>query len=256
MPELADRLLDYWVAGYRPADELVGDDFDFVAMAGEDFTFLAGHHTERDSFFLFHNRAAVWDGPETPPFVALHITRDPDARTFRFGASGHPLVPLAQGWLIGRGCPPEDTVVSNADGPRPADTLTTSLETWLRTNPGGRYEVLEHHNRTWESWTLIRDSHPDAAKAPYRLFLDKVSRPSHTYTLREGAFPTPEEAADWLADPSLPFPYASAPAGVRAEAALTRSPQPQSRYAAPPDPVVEPRPTAPTATARPGRGRS
>ncbi|MER5494238.1 hypothetical protein [Streptomyces sp. NPDC002490] len=255
MSEPVDRLLDYWVAGYRPADELVGEDFDFVAMAGEDFAFLAGHHTERDSFFLFHNGAAVWGGPETPPFVALHIIRDPDARTFRFGASAHPLVPLAQGWLVGRGCPPEGTVVTNAQGPRPADTLTTSLETRLRTNPGGRYEVLEHRNRTWESWTLIRDSHPEAAGAPCRLFLDEVSRPSHTYTLREGAFPTPEAAADWLANPSLLFPHAPAPAEVRAEAARARSPRPPSRLAGTPAPVVEPRPTAP-ATARPGRGRS
>ncbi|MER5490518.1 hypothetical protein [Streptomyces sp. NPDC002490] len=254
MPEPVNRLLDYQVAGYLPADELVGDDFDFVTMVEEDFTSLAGHHTERDSFFLFHNAAAVWGGPETPPYVALHITRNPEARTFRFGASGHPLVPLAQGWLVKRGCPPEGTVVTNPDGPRPADTLTTSLETRLRTNPGGRYEVLEHRNRTWESWTLIRDSHPDAAAAPYRLFLDKVSRSSHTYTLREGAFLTPEAAADWLANPNLPFPHTPAPAKVRAEAALTRSPQP--RLAAPPAPVVEPRPTAPAATARPGRGRS
>ncbi|MGW1281744.1 hypothetical protein ACWD4V_32930 [Streptomyces tsukubensis] len=258
MPEPVSRLLDYRLDGYLPADDRVEDDFDFVTMTEEDFTPLAVHHTDRDSYFLFHNGAAVWGGSETPPYVALHITRDLAERTFRFGASAHSLVPLGQRWLIERGCPPESAVMVRPDGTRPSDALTAGLEGLLRTNPGGRYEVLRHVNHSWDNWTLTRDAHPDAAEGPYRVFFERTDHHLDTYTIRERGFPTAEAAMRWIADTTLPFPHTSVPAPVvvsRAEAAVARSPRAPARLAVPPNPVTTPR-LAVSAEARTGRGRS
>ncbi|MQT05376.1 hypothetical protein FF041_36355 [Streptomyces jumonjinensis] len=144
------------------------------------------------------------------------------------------------------------------DGSRPSDALTAGLEGLLRTNPGGRYEVLRHVNHSWDSWTLTRDAHPEAAEGPYRVFFERADSILDTYTIRERGFPSAEAAMGWIADTTLPFPHTSVPAPVvvsRAEAAVARSPRAPARLAVPPNPVTAPRPTA-TGAVHPGRGLS
>ncbi|QDY78180.1 hypothetical protein [Streptomyces qinzhouensis] len=252
---------DYRLEGFAPEDEIYEDSFAWVTLSDDQFVPLAAHHTgdDRHTFHLVYDRSTTWDVPGTAPYLTLHITRDQDARTFSFGYEHHPLVPLAQNWLLQGGCPPEGAVLTNADGPRPADALTTDLESLLRTNPGDRYTVLEHYNQPWDTWTLLHDAHPGSAEAPYRLFLDEVGPDRTTYTVRESAFPTREAARGWLSDTDLPLPHARTPSPApvvsRAEAAVTRSPRTPARLAVPPNPVTTPR-TATVEAARTGRGRS
>ncbi|MDX3099083.1 hypothetical protein PV417_32060 [Streptomyces sp. ME19-03-3] len=257
---------DYRIDGFEAATERIEEDFFSVTLSDDMFVPLAEHHGDdgRDTYLLFHDRAAVWDVPGTAEYIAFHLTRDVEQRTFTFGYERAPVVPLAQNWLIRQGCPPEATAPTHNHGPRPADALTARLEDLLRTNPDGRYEVIDHHTDNpgsidfgAEVRTLVHDSHPDSAHAPYRLFLEETARDFRSYTVREGAFTNAEAANAWAMDRGTPLPLAPAPessAVHRAQAARTRSPHAESAgLAVPPAPVTAPQPARPSAP-RSGRG--
>lgn len=250
---------DYRIDGFEAATERIEEDFFSVTLSDDMFVPLAEHHSDdgRDSYLLFHDRAAIWDVPGTAEYVAFHLTRDVKQRTFDFEYERAPTVPLAQNWLIRRGCPPEATAPSRNHGPRPADALTSRLEDLLRTNPDGRYEVIDHHTETPDSFdfgaevrTLVHDSHPDSAHAPYRLFLEETAKDFRSYTVREGAFANAEAADDWAMDRSTPLPLVPAPEATvvhRAQAARTRSPLAGTAgIAVPPAPVATPHPVSPS----------
>ncbi|WP_431949519.1 hypothetical protein [Actinacidiphila sp. bgisy167] len=247
---------DYRIDGFEAVSEQIEEDFFSVTLSDDVFVALAEHHSDdgRDTYLLYHDRAAIWDTPGTAEYVAFHLTRDVERRTFDFAYERAPVVPLAQNWLIRRGCPPEATMPTRNHGPRPADALTSRLEDLLRTNPDGRYEVVDHYTDNpgyfdfgSEVRTLVRDSHPDSAHAPYRLFLEETVKDFRSYTMREGEFAGAEAADAWAMDRTAPLPLAPAPESVvahRAQAARTRSPLAGAAgLAVPPAPVTAPRPT-------------
>lgn len=251
---------DYRLNGFQAATEQIDDDFSSVTLSDDLFVPLAEHHSAdgRDSYLLLYDRAAIWDIPGTAEYVTLHITRDVERGTFDFASERHPVVPLAQNWLIRRGCPQEAAAVSNHRGPSPADGLTARLEDLLRTNPGDRYAVLDHYTDNPCSFdvgievrTLVYDSHPDSAPAPYRLFLEETTKDLRSYTLREGAFASSEEADTWVVERESPLPLAPAPPGSvgrRAAAARARSTISGNGLAVAPAPVTPPRSVAPAPT--------
>ncbi|MFD7550580.1 hypothetical protein [Streptomyces sp. NPDC059816] len=241
---------DYRLDGFTAVNEEVADYFFRVTLDEHSFVPMADHHTAdgRDSYLLYHDPTYIYDVPGTASFVAVHLTRDIEQRTYQFALEKHPLAPLAQHWLINRGCPPEGIELSNPNGPRPADALTARLEDRLRANPEGRYEVIDHYtgepgdfDTGMETWVIVHDTHPDSAGTPYRVFLEEIAPSLRTYTLREGAFPTAEAAGDWTWNTDRPLPPAPEPLTARSEAARSRSPHAPTRLAVPPAPVIPPR---------------
>ncbi|MFI2263739.1 hypothetical protein [Streptomyces tubercidicus] len=252
---------DYRLDGFEAATEQTEDDFSSVMLSDDMLVPLAEHHSAdgRDTYLLLNDRAAIWDIPGTAEYVTLHITRDIEQRTFGFTQERHPVIPLAQNWLIRQGCPGESTELNH--GPRPADALTSRLEDLLRADPDGRYEVVDHYTDNpyspyigCEVRTLVHDSHPDSAKAPYRLFLEETTNDHQSYTVREGAFLTAEAAKTWAKERSTPLPLAPDPlrsVGGRAVAARARSTVKAGGFSMPPAAVTPPR----SAAASPARVR-
>lgn len=248
---------DYRLDGFQAATTQIEDDFSSVTLSDDLLVPFSEHHSAdgRDSYLLLYDRSAIWDIPGTAEYVTLHITRDIEQRTFDFASERHPVVPLAQHWLIGRGCPQESAEASPHHGPRPADAVTARLEDLLRTNPGNRYEVLDHYTDNPCSFdvgvevrTLVYDSHPDSADAPYRLFLEETTKDMHTYTVREGVFASAEEADTWVVERDSPLPLAPASPGAfarRASAARARSTIGGNGLAVAPAPVSPPRSAEP-----------
>ncbi|MFG3112855.1 hypothetical protein ACGF4C_00485 [Streptomyces sp. NPDC048197] len=254
---------DYRLDGYKATTEQTEDDFFAVTLSDDMLVPLAEHHSAdgRDTYLLLYDRAAIWDVPGTAEYVTLHLARDTAERTFDFAHARHPVIPLAQNWLIRQGCPADAAELSKNHGPRPADVLTARLEDMLRTNPDDRYALLDHSTDNpcsvdlgIEVSTLVHDSHPDSVQAPYRLFLEETTKDFRSYTVREGAFLTAEAADTWGRERSTPLPLAPAPngmVGLRAEAARTRSTVKAGGHAVPPNAVAPPRPaTAPARVRR------
>ncbi|MCI3270619.1 hypothetical protein [Streptomyces cylindrosporus] len=257
---------DYRLDGFQAVTDQIEDDFSSVTLSDDLFVPLAEHHSadDRDSYLLLHDRSAIWDIPGMAEYVTLHITRDIEQRTFDFASERHPVVPLAQNWLLRRGCPPEVVRGSHPHGPRPADGLTARLEGLLRANSGNRYEVLDHYTDNPCSFdvgvevrTLVYDSHPDSVDAPYRLFLEETTKDLRSHTVREGAFTSAEEADTWITERDSPLPLAPAPpsaVGRRAAAARARSTVTGNGLAVAPAPVSPPRSATGPAPAH-SRGR-
>ncbi|MGW7517774.1 hypothetical protein ACWGJ2_19515 [Streptomyces sp. NPDC054796] len=242
---------DYRIESFAPASALVKDDFMRLTLCDDMFTELAAHHTKGNTFLLLYDRAATWDMPGTAEYLGMHIRRDLFEGTFTVEHTRKPTVPVTQNWLITRGCRPEAIELSHTPGPRPADALTTRLEDMLRTNPGGRYTLLDDHTHNPGSFTegtevslLVRDDHPGSAERPYRIFLEETTPSLTTYTVREGAFPSIESATAWLRDRDTPLPLAPEPANStvdrRAAAARTRSTTPATASTRPPLPGAAP----------------
>ncbi|MFF4297259.1 hypothetical protein ACFY0N_26870 [Streptomyces vinaceus] len=224
---------DYRITGFEPANAVTEDSYELVASAAEDLAVVAAHHSAngRDTYLVLYDATAIYGHPGAPAYVAVHITRDVQRRVFDFNHAHHPLVPLAQNWLIEKGCPPDAVRAFNDRGPQPADALTSRLEGLLRTNVGQRYFVLDHYtdhqsssNTGARTSTLVHDRHPLSAARPYRVFLEEVTQDFETYTVREGAFSSIEAADLWIAAGDLPLPPAPASVqGWRADAARVRT---------------------------------
>jgi hypothetical protein len=245
---------DYRISGFQAANERIEDDFDSVTLSDDMFVTLAAHHVAdgRDSYLLLYDRAAIWDIPGSAEYVTLHITRDVEHQTFTFEHGRHPIAPLAQNWLVRRGCPPSGAEPTDRHGPRPADAITAQLEDLLRTDLNGRYEVIDHYtdnacsfDRGVEVCIIVHDNNPGSAQAPYRVFLQETTRDLRSYTMREGAFPTAEAAAVWATKRHSPLPTAPVPHARRAQTARARSTLHDSGLAVPPAPVAPPRSTTP-----------
>ncbi|WP_405539650.1 hypothetical protein OG787_46850 [Streptomyces sp. NBC_00075] len=248
---------DYRIDGFEAATEQIEEDFSSVTLTDDLFVTLTDYHSAdgRDSYLLLYDRAAIWDIPGTAEYVTLHITRDVEQQTFDFTSERHPVVPLAQNWLVHRGCPGEAAELSDPHGPRPADALSARLEDLLRTNPGDRYEVLDHYTDNPSSAdsgievrALVYDSHPDSAQTPCRLFLEETTKDLRSYTLREGAFASADAADAWATERDSPLPLAPPPPGStdrRTAAARARSTLRGNGLAVAPAPVSPPRSAGP-----------
>ncbi|WP_338932729.1 hypothetical protein WEB32_30390 [Streptomyces netropsis] len=253
LPDLS--ALDFRLDGYTLAGG--SDEYLFHALTTNHDCLapLVTHHTDdgRHSYLILHDTAATWDIPGSPQLLAMMLTRDPGNRTFHFDAERHPLISLAQRWLIARRAAPDAVrVPPERTGARPADALTIALEEQMMTS-GTRYDIVEHYTddcTEYETSVLVHDTDPSSAGRPYRLFLETWSPDIPTYTLREGAFPTSEAAWEWMENREgpLPAPRTSIPgvlARPRAEAARAatrRSPQPPPAGLPPAKPPTPPSP--------------
>ncbi|MFI0721944.1 glycosyl hydrolase [Streptomyces sp. NPDC021224] len=201
--------LDFALDDLEPAD-LDSEQAESVLWVG-DLTVLAEHHTapyRSHSYVVAHDTSATWGLPGAPQIVAIKVARDFSLGTFTLESEYHASVPFAQAWLIERGCPPENIAVAEGDFVGAADEQTLRVQQMIREG-GQRYDVID----TWtsdenpcENWTLARDD--AAAERPVRVFLEVVDPATHTYTVREGAFPDEDTARNWLEDRSTPLPPA------------------------------------------------
>ncbi|GAA1890579.1 hypothetical protein [Streptantibioticus ferralitis] len=225
---------DYRIENFEPADDTVSDDFDSFTLLDDTFVTIAQHHSGdgRDTYLVLFDESADWGVPGSPTFMALHLNRDVEQRSFRFDAARVALVPLAQRWLIQRGCPAEAIEVSHSNAPKPKDDLTQRLEERLKSS-GSRYTIRDDYTYSpgrfdfgVETWVLVHDSHPDSAEQPYRIFLEEISADLDSYTLREGAFADEDAAQEWLWNRDTPLPQpveAMRDTTRRAQVALARS---------------------------------
>lgn len=215
-------------------DDLVAADADSrqaqEAFWPQDLTVLAEHHSgsgRARSYVVAYDRSITWGVPGEPQVAAIKVARDLEQATFTLEMAYHATVPFAQNWLIARGCPTQPITVLDRDVMQPADDLTMRVERQIR-DSGTRYEVLGSWTSDFapcEVWTLARDA--DSGQAPVRLFLKEGDFETHSYTVREGAFPDEARARRWLDERSEPLPqppeYRSEAIAQRARAALIRS---------------------------------
>ncbi|MFC4035171.1 glycosyl hydrolase [Streptomyces polygonati] len=253
--------LDFALDDLEPAD-LDSEQAESLLWAG-DLTVLAEHHTaphRSHSYVVAHDTSATWGVPGAPQVAAIKVARDFGLGTFTLESEYHASVPFAQAWLIERGCPPEKIALAEGDFVEAADEQTVRVQQMIR-DGGQRYDVID--TWTWddnpcENWTLARDS--AAAEKPVRVFLEVVDPATHTYTVREGAFPDEDTARDWLEDRSTPLPPAPddhlAADALRASVALARSTgHAGSVTACGLDRIPAPAPST-VSVQRPGPGRS
>lgn len=213
--------------GFQAAGETTDRLYTFLLNEPE-YTLLASHHEGDSSFAVLFDSSATWGIPGTADLLAVHVARNQMWRTFDFDRARLPMVALAQQWLVARGCPPEAIVLQPERATQPADQQSTALETRLRTMPG-RYTLLDHYtddSGPFESWAMLRDTHPESAGTPVRVFIESADINAGTYTLREGAFTDEDAAQEWLDERPGPLP----------PALRTSRPGPASRPAVPPPP--------------------
>ncbi|MFF2508728.1 hypothetical protein ACFVTY_35985 [Streptomyces sp. NPDC058067] len=192
---------DFRLDGYEAVNDHVADQFwGHIGIEQDSMTVLAEHHSDDavHSFYVMHNRAVTWGIPGEPQLVALHLKRDPAARTFQFDHAELPLPSMAQSWLIARGCPEEKILLPDGMGTASADEVTRVLEKRLRSD-GDHFALLTsyiHDSDPVETTVLLRALDGKAA-LPFRVLLEEVDTTAWTHTLREGGFQTFEAATQW-----------------------------------------------------------
>lgn len=188
---------------------------------------LAEHHSAGgvNSYYVLFDRSATWGHPGMPQYVALHLQRDQEKRTFDFERAGLPLPAMAQSWLIHRGCPPDSIGLNPELGPPAADEATRALEKRLA-GDGDHYAMGYFYTRddpddmvTVVALRALDERDP----SPFRVVVEEVDTDAWTHTLREGGFTTVEGALQWCEDrltgeagplpPARPAAAATRPAG-------------------------------------------
>lgn len=230
---------DFRLVGFQPADGTIEERY-WQELASEevDLAVLAEHHTadRSNSYYVLHDEAATWGIPGEPQIIALHIQRDPTARTFRFDRNAVALSAMAQSWLIARGCPNAAIDFPADKHHAPADAATKVLAERLKAG-SHRLDVLGSYtdDETAPFETIVFLQHRDPrTELPYRIVVESLDPATWTYTLREGSFPTFKAADDWWdahvegETPALPAIPAAAPR-ARSAVALPASPAPSHR---------------------------
>ncbi|MGW1974182.1 hypothetical protein [Streptomyces sp. NPDC001889] len=200
---MPSRSPDFRLDGYEAVNPRIHEAFwQHIGVDEEDFTELAGHHTEdgRHSYYLLHDGTLAGGGlPGEPQIVALCIRRDPDARDFDFQHKRVPLPAMAQSWLIARGCSRDGIRVPPGTGTAAADDATRALEERLR-GDGERFAFLTAYTNDTSDTpeiTVLLGAADAKELRPFRVLLRRVDPTSRTHTLREGGFRTVQGATDW-----------------------------------------------------------
>ncbi|WP_327731486.1 hypothetical protein OG250_43390 [Streptomyces sp. NBC_00487] len=243
IPELRpDTTPDFRLEGYEAANDRVADRFRLkITFVEHCSTVLAEHHTNdgQHSYYVMHDGSATWGMPGDPQIVALHLKRDTTARTFRFDRAELPLPAMAQSWLIARGCPEEEILLTEELGTTPADAATRALEERLRRD-GDHFSLLHSYTHDMgpvETTVLLR-ALDERAPMPFRVLLEQTDTETFTHTLREGGFATFEAATTWWE------------AHWSGEPASLSAPAPPARQNT--QLVAQARPVPPTPPRRPG----
>ncbi|MFF8918277.1 hypothetical protein ACF08M_34520 [Streptomyces sp. NPDC015032] len=165
---------------------------------------IAEHHTAdgEHSYYVLFDRTATYGHPGDPQYVAVHLQRDREKRSFEFEHAPLPLPAMAQSWLIHRGCPPDAIGLDPELGPPPADEATRALGQRL-VGDGDHYAMGYSYTQDdpddWVTVVALRSLH-ERAPSPYRVVVEEVDTDAWTHTLREGGFDTVQEALQWCYD--------------------------------------------------------
>ncbi|WP_446038046.1 hypothetical protein [Streptomyces sp. SID1121] len=187
------------------ADEKVFLDFYRQVAVRDDMLLpLAEHHTADgvNSYYVLFDRTATWGRPGMPPYVAVHLQRNQETRTFGFEHDLLPLPAMAQSWLIHRNCPPDAISLNDELGPPPADEATRALERRLA-GDGDHYGMGYSYTRDDpDDMVTVVALHAldERAPSPFRVVVEEVDTDTWTHTLREGGFATAGEALQWCED--------------------------------------------------------
>ncbi|MFJ6898166.1 hypothetical protein [Streptomyces hokutonensis] len=191
-------------------DELAADEqiyvefFRQVSVREDMYVPLAEHHTAdgAHSYYVLFDRTATWGHPGDPQYVAVHLHRHHEKRTFDFEKAPLPLPSMAQSWLIHRGCPADVIGLNPELGPPAADEATRALERRLA-GDGDHYALGYSYTRDDpdDMVTVVAlRAMDERATSPFRVVVEEVDAGAWTHTLREGAFATVAEALKWCDD--------------------------------------------------------
>ncbi|MGW1974183.1 hypothetical protein [Streptomyces sp. NPDC001889] len=212
---------DFRLAGYKAVTPSVDTAFWIsIAVNDTEMKSLAAHHSDdgRQSHYVLHDGTVTRGIPGEPQHIALHIQRDPEARTYRFAHAKLPLPAMGQSWLIASGCPPDAIRLPPGLGTTAADDATRSLQERLM-GDGDHFALLTSYTRddpALPQITVLLRALDEEGPLPFRVLLEEVDFISFTHTLREGGFATYREAISWWEnhwkDEAVPLPPAPPPA--------------------------------------------
>ncbi|WP_239081145.1 hypothetical protein [Streptomyces coelicoflavus] len=193
---------DFRLDGYEAVNDHVADQFwGHIVIEQGSMTVLAEHHSDdaEHSFYVMHNGAVTWGIPGEPQLVALHLKRDPAARSYQFDHKMLPLPSMAQSWLIARGCPEEKILLPEGMGTAAADEATRVLEQRLRSDGDHFAYGVSYTDDASDpvQTTVMLRAMDEKAAMPYRVLLEVADTTTWTHTLREGGFQTFEAATEW-----------------------------------------------------------
>ncbi|WP_408992135.1 hypothetical protein [Streptomyces sp. 1268] len=213
------------------------DFFRHVSVNQDMFVPLAEHHTPdgAHSYYVLFDRSATYGHPGDPQYLAVHLRRH--QQTFDFEHARLPLAPMAQSWLIHRGCPSEVIALTHEFGPLPADDVTRALERRL-VSDGDHFAMGYSYTRDdlddMVTLVVLR-ALDEQAPSPFRVLVEEVAAAGDTYTLREGGFNRLEDAWQWCNErhsgsaAPLPPVRPAATTGRPTATTTTSTPRPPSR---------------------------
>ncbi|MFE1407847.1 hypothetical protein ACFW5D_30325 [Streptomyces sp. NPDC058770] len=227
--------VDFELDEFDADEEVSLDFFRQVEVRRDMLVPLAEHHTVSGvhSYYVLFDSTATYHQPGMPQYVALHLQRDQEKRTFDFECALLPLPAMAQSWLIHRGCPPDAIGLNPELGPPPADEATQALERRLA-GDGDHYAMGYSYTRDApdDMVTVVAlRALEERATSPFRVVVEEVDTDAWTHTLREGGFATVEDALKWCDDrltgEAGPLPPVSPAAATTCPAALPKAPAPR-----------------------------
>ncbi|MER6500169.1 hypothetical protein ABT218_12440 [Streptomyces sp. NPDC001455] len=227
--------VDFELAEFDADEKVSLEFFSQVEVSSDMLVPLAEHHTASGvhSYYVLFDRTATYGHPGMPQYVAVHLQRDQDKRTFDFERALLPLPAMAQSWLIHRGCPPDAIGLNPELGPPPADEATSALERRLA-GDGDHYAMGYSYTRDDpdDMVTLVAlRALDEQAPSPFRVVVEEVDTDAWTHTLREGGFATVEDALKWCDDrltgEAGPLPPVSLAAASTRPAALPKASAPR-----------------------------
>jgi hypothetical protein len=231
--------VDFELDDFDVDQEMYLDFYRQVAVHEDMLVPLAEHHTPNGahSYYVLLDRTATYGHPGMPHYVAVHLKRDQEKKTFDFEQAQLPLPAMAQSWLIHRGCPLDAIGLAPELGPPPADEATRALERRLA-GDGDHYAMGYSYtadNPNDMVTVVALRALDERAPSPFRVVVEEVDTDAWTHTLREGGFDTVGEALQWCDDrltgeagplpPVRPAAAPSRPAGV----ATAPAPRPPGR---------------------------
>ncbi|GJF32624.1 hypothetical protein KNE206_53240 [Kitasatospora sp. NE20-6] len=228
-PRPVAAAVDFGIDDLEPADSATEHNADYLSVIGPELTLLSQQTTTnphtallKDGYYVAFDTAHMWnDMSGRSSLIAVHTEQDFGAGTFRVEFMSHALIGLAEQWLVDRGADPDaftrDSVITAAD------EETTRLEEMLR-GSGGRFTAHDdytHAAEPYDVWVIATDTLAQGSEMPVRVFHEQRQVDTDTYTLREGHFPSIEEALEWTKDPNAPLPSSGRRPNARAAAART-----------------------------------
>ncbi|MFD8063978.1 hypothetical protein ACFXA0_32655 [Streptomyces cyaneofuscatus] len=215
------------------------DFFRHVSVGQDMFVPVTEHHSTDGvhSYYVLFDRSATYGHPGEPQYLAVHLRRDQQRSTFDFEYAPLPLVPMAQSWLVHRGCPSEASFPTHEFGPRPADETTRVLERRL-VSDGDHFAMGYSYTRDDPDdmvTLVVLRALGKRAPSPFRVLVEEVAADGDTYTLREGGFNRLEDAWQWCNErhsgtaAPLPPVRSAATAGCPTDTTTTPTPRPPGR---------------------------